>query len=531
LRAANQQVAAGRLVERLWPVNDRARDQHSKSDSKSAAATRQTLLYNPDAVRLTLKLALAVLPGALLVVAAAAFLELGRDRAEFEADQRADDLAASGAFADSMGRLWEAAGEAPVRAAMDRIRAFEARYRVSWIDLRAPGAGLPPEDLAALARGEEVTRREDRAGAAGWLHAVTPVRFHGAVVGAVDVSEPPPDLRAHVRRTIRATIATTVSLAATMVLVILLVGEWIVGRPISVLIGQARRVAGGDLRARSSPQQRDELGELTREFNGMLDRLEVASAEVRASTRARFTALEQLRHAQRLTTVGRLASSVAHELGTPLNVIAGRARLIVEDARDAQVHAAIVIDQAERITKIIRQLLDYARRRPPQKEEQDLAKLASDLLPLLSTLATKKRIELRLHPETSTAPVTADPTQVQQALTNLIVNAIQASGPDGRVDVALQAVRVRRPTRLHDDPGGELDAFEVAVEDHGPGMSPEVLARVFEPFFTTKAVGEATGLGLSVANDIVEEHGGWIEAQSEPGRGSRFAMFLPRRPA
>jgi signal transduction histidine kinase len=439
------------------------------------------------------------------------------------------------ALADSMGKIWEAVGESSVRAAMNRIRGTEARYRLGWVELDAKADGvLPPAERRTLARGESVLWNEPHGEARGWLHAVAPVRAHGAVVGAVDVAEAPLDLQAHVRRTISATLVTTLALAATMMLVTLLVGAWVVGGPISVLIGQARRVAAGDLGARSAPRHRDELGELTREMNRMLDRLEAAAAEVRASTRERFAALEQLRHAERLTTVGRLASSVAHELGTPLNVVAGRARLIVEDEHDARAHAGIIIDQAERMTKIIRQLLDYARRRPPQKEEQDLVPLASDVLPLLATLASKKQIELRFATEAAAAPVTADRTQVQQALTNLIVNAIQASADGGVVDVTLRSGRGRRPAaaRERDHAGtAEVDGFEVTVRDHGPGMPPEVLARVFEPFFTTKPVGESTGLGLSVAHDIVDEHGGWIAAESEAGRGSRFAMFLPRRAA
>jgi two-component system, NtrC family, sensor kinase len=483
-------------------------------------------------VRLTLKLALAVLPGALLVVAAAAFLELRRDRAEFEADQRSDDRATAGAFADSMGKMWEAVGERPVRRAMERLATFEARYRVSWIDVGRADAALPPPERAAVARGEEILWRDGASEPPGWLHAVSPVHAGGRVVGAVDVSEPPPDLRAHVRRTIRATLVTTLALAATMMLMTLLVGAWVVGGPIAVLINQARRVAGGDLGARSVPRHQDELGELTRELNRMLDRLEGAAAEVRASTRERFDALEQLRHAERLTTVGRLASSVAHELGTPLNVVTGRARLIVEDEHEARTHARIIIDQAERMTKIIRQLLDYARRRPPQKGEQDLSRLAADLLPMLATLASKKRIQLEFRAEVAAAPVTADATQVQQALTNLIVNAIQASADGATVDVTLRAATARRPA--NGNAGGKPtsdETFELAVRDHGPGMPPEVLARVFEPFFTTKPIGESTGLGLSVTHDIVDEHGGWIEADSAPGRGSRFSMFLPRRVA
>ncbi len=205
----------------------------------------------------------------------------------------------------------------------------------------------------------------------------------------------------------------------------------------------------------------------------------------------------------------------------------------MEDEREASTHAKIIIDQAERMTKIIRQLLDYARRRPPQKEEQDLSRLAADLLPLLSTLASKKSIQLNFRSEVATAPVTADATQVQQALTNLIVNAIQASAEGAAVDVTLRDGGARQPPHGHLSENRRVAAgtFELTVRDHGPGMPPEVLSRVFEPFFTTKPVGESTGLGLSVAHDIVDEHGGWIEADSEPGRGSRFSMFLPRRAA
>jgi signal transduction histidine kinase len=124
--------------------------------------------------------------------------------------------------------------------------------------------------------------------------------------------------------------------------------------------------------------------------------------------------------------------------------------------------------------------------------------------------------------------VIADSTQVQQALANLVVNAIQASAEGGAIDVTLRPARGRRAGPAGGDEN-ERDGFEVSVRDHGPGMSADVLARVFEPFFTTKPVGESTGLGLSVANDILDEHGGWMEAESEPGRGSRFSMFLPRR--
>jgi signal transduction histidine kinase len=480
-------------------------------------------------VKLALKLALAILPGSLAVIATAAVLDLRRDSADFEADQRADDLAIARMLADTVGRTWEDGGRTRALALLEPSRGLAPRFRIHGVDLPDAEAGrtstLSPRERTAIARGEEVLWHRDSD--TRWFHALSPVRAHGAVVGAIDLSEAPTDLRAHVRGTIRATLLTTLALSATMVLVTLLVGAWVVGRPVTALIGQARRVASGDLHARSVPHQRDELGELTRELNGMLDRLETAAADVRASTQQRFAALDQLRHAERLTTVGRLATSVAHELGTPLNVVAGRARLIVEDEREATKHAEIIIDQSTRMTKIIRQLLDYARRQPPQKAPQDLGRLAGAVLTLLETLASKHGVLLRLSSELPEVPVVADATQIQQALTNLVVNAIQASARGGTVDVTLRAVRATPPVYSAEAPH-EGDYFVVTVQDHGHGMPSDVLARVFEPFFTTKPVGESTGLGLSVANDIVEEHGGWMSAQSEPGRGSQFSLYLPR---
>jgi len=478
-------------------------------------------------VKLALKLALAILPGALAVIATAAVLDLRRDSADFDADQRSDDLTMARVLATTIGRTWDDGGKARALALLEPMRGLAARFRVRWVDLGDPTSPLSPAERDKIGRGEEVLWHKG-SDTPGWLHALSPVRSKGVVVGAIDLSEAPTDLRAHVRNTIRATLLTVVALSATMVLVTLLVGAWVVGRPVTALITQARRVASGDLGARSVPHQRDELGELTRELNGMLDRLEQAAVEVRASTEQRFAALQQLRHAERLTTVGRLASSVAHELGTPLNVVAGRARLITEDEQDATKHAGIIIDQTTRMTRIIRQLLNYARRGPPEKDRQDLRRLASQVLTLLETLASKRGVVLRLEADLPEVPVIADQTQIQQALTNLVVNAIQASHSGGTVDVTLRAASARRPPPSSRNAATTGDFYEVSVQDHGEGMPPELLARVFEPFFTTKPVGESTGLGLSVANDIVEEHGGWITAASEPEQGSRFSLFLPR---
>jgi two-component system, NtrC family, sensor kinase len=238
-------------------------------------------------------------------------------------------------------------------------------------------------------------------------------------------------------------------------------------------------------------------------------------------------ALTQLRHADRLANVGKLASGIAHELGTPLNVIGGWGRMIaareLEDAEAAD-GARIIVDQAERMTRIIRQLLDFARRRSPRKELLDLRTPIAQSLALLAPLAEKRhaRFEQRLPAEP--ALVQADAAQLQQVLTNLLVNAVQAMPSGGRIEAALYREKLVPPPDSGAPPG---EYFCIEVQDEGTGMSEEVLGRVFEPFFTTKEPGEGTGLGLSVSQGIAQEHGGWIALESKPGAGSRFRVYLP----
>jgi signal transduction histidine kinase len=238
--------------------------------------------------------------------------------------------------------------------------------------------------------------------------------------------------------------------------------------------------------------------------------------------------------------VGKLASGIAHELGTPLNVVSGRAQLIQEsvpassgdkigaaELLEVADHARIIVEQSRRMSAIIRQLLDFARRRGVRKAAYDLRQLVAQTVSMLQNLAGKRGVALVVEPDPATAPAFAqvDASQMQQVLTNVVVNAIQSMPTGGTVTLSL------RPSSAQAPQGEECAAgerWEIAVKDEGEGIGPEVLPRVFEPFFTTKAVGEATGLGLSVAYGIVQEHGGFITAESEPGKGSRFAIHLPR---
>lgn len=269
------------------------------------------------------------------------------------------------------------------------------------------------------------------------------------------------------------------------------------------------------------------LGQVTARVKRERERLRALLSQ---ETTARIATVEQLRHRDRLAMIGQIASGIAHEVGTPLNVIAGRARLITEpDAtpEEAQQHAAAILEQSERVAATIRQLLDFARRRGPQRDHVNLLDLSRRVLDLLRPLAAKRQIELVLSASSAPATAPVDAMQIEQALGNLVMNALQAIRGRGTVSVRVDVVVKTPPVEV-----GQKRAEQVAitVEDNGAGIAPEHLLHVFEPFFTTQRAGEGTGLGLSITREIVHDHGGWIEVKSEPAAGSRFTMYLPKAP-
>src|SRR5262249_51395747 len=168
--------------------------------------------------------------------------------------------------------------------------------------------------------------------------------------------------------------------------------------------------------------------------------------------------------------------------------------------------------------------LDFARRRTPQMSSVDLKELASRTLALLHPLAEKAGVNLTLK-GMNQASTQADVGQIEQVLTNLVINGIQAMPHGGDLIVDVSTQRVKPPA---DSGGPEADYFRVSISDRGEGIPDEVRSHLFEPFFTTKDVGEGTGLGLSVSYGLIREHHGWISVDGEPGRGSCFSIYLPK---
>jgi signal transduction histidine kinase len=409
--------------------------------------------------------------------------------------------------------VWAQKGREEALSLLDNVSTADGRFRVRWVD------GQPPAAPA--------TSRERH-------YTDVPIQVHGQVVGFVELSESLAYEQAYVRETLVRTAWATMAAVLVAALLAAGLGLYMVGRPLARLAQKARSVGAGDLSGTLNLRQRDEIGELAREIDAMCDRLARARVSLADETEARVRAVEQLRHADRLATVGKLASGIAHEVGTPLGVALVRANMISsgrvggEEAREG---ARIIGEQVERIARIIRQLLDFARGqsvRPPgqgaRHEPVDIASLVEKTLSLVKPLADKRQLTLDLRAAPGLPKPSIDEGQIQQVLLNLVVNSIHACDHPGQVTVDVSLANATAPADLG---GAKGEYLCLSVADQGMGISPEILPRIFEPFFTTKSVGEGTGLGLSVAYGIVREHGGWIDVQSVARQGSRFSVYLP----
>jgi len=471
-------------------------------------------------MRLTRKFIAALVIGVALVALIQGYLDYRRERDVFDRQMRSEAAALGRALARGMAEVWERDGEAAAREFLITASSQSEHIRARWVWLDSTSRDAPrasKETLAPVSANQVVVIKDERG---NLLLTYIPVDVPEPRDGAIEIAQPLAELDKYTSDSLRNEALGSASAVVIAAALALGLGVVFIGRPISRLAAKARRVGTGDLSGPLELRQRDELGELAAEINLMCERLG-------EEQKAREAATEQLRHADRLTTVGKLASGIAHELGTPLNVVAGRARLI----RDHEVEggevvdsARIVAEQADRMTALIRQLLDFARPRPLHKAPVNVASMAARACELVATIARKANVTLRPPAPDDALRVEADEGQLHQVLTNLVVNAIHAMPDGGTVEIVTRIVEQAAPPYVgHQAPRW----LAIEVRDTGIGMDDETRARIFEPFFTTKQVGEGTGLGLSVTWGIVREHDGWIDVASAPGNGATFTVYLP----
>ena len=299
--------------------------------------------------------------------------------------------------------------------------------------------------------------------------------------------------------------------------------RWIF-RPLDILIRGSRKVAGGDFNYQVQLQTHDEMSELAGAMNDMTLRFRTIRDDLDRQVQDRT---KQVVRNEQLASVGFLAAGVAHEINNPLASIAmcaesleSRVRDLLESVGGGSDDQGSVIanylqmiqSEAFRCKGITEKLLDFSRIGPPKRQLTDLRELVQGVIEMIGHLGRyqSKKIELRDGPAVS-VPVNGQ--ELKQVVLNLLTNALDSLGDDGRVEIRLE-LRDRMA--------------ELSVVDNGCGMTPEVMERIFEPFFTRRRAGQGTGLGLSICYRIVSDHGGTIEARSPgPAQGATFLVRLP----
>lgn len=473
-------------------------------------------------MQLTRRLTLAHGLTVTLVLAAAGVFQVQRELRSFEEDTWRDHHALMSALSSAAAEVQRLGGSREAQDVVVHANTSRAPVEIRWLD-RARDAKVPLAALQAVKTHSEVHAREPGT-QAFVLYKPVATSTSDAIL---ELWEPMTEMRDFTRTTVVSVALTTLTIGLLLVLLAHQFGARIVGRPVARLVDKARRVGSGDLTQPVEVPESDEFGLLAREMNAMCDGLSQWRETANKEFEARMSALEQLRHSDRLATAGKLAAGIAHELGTPLNVVSGRARLISSDELDDEEtrdSARVIEEQAERMAHIIRQLLDFARVEHRRTEKGDLRDVAHEACALLRPTSEKKGVELVYRPPPKPVEAVFSWSHVLQAVMNLVVNAVQAAPPGTRVTLRTELIQTAPPPGHG---GASNDWASLSVCDRGPGIAPEVVARVFEPFFTTKAVGEGTGLGLSVAYGIAHEHGGWIDLNTSQRDGTTFSLYLP----
>lgn len=306
-----------------------------------------------------------------------------------------------------------------------------------------------------------------------------------------------------------------------------------VSKPVSLLDEGMRKIARGELDHVIKINSNDEMGLLARTFNSMAmdikkykENMEnwrmMLEEEVQKKTAEIMKAHDQLINAEKLASLGRMAASVAHELNSPLTGIVTFSHLMLkrtppENKQDIE-DLEVIIEQANRCSKIIKSLLGFSRRTTAEKIFVNINDLAEGTISMVRNQAKFHNIKFNLNFDNSIPPVAVDPNQMQQVLLNLLINAVDAMNEKGQITAE---------TRLIADRANDKEYVEIEVTDTGPGIPEEQIGKIFEPFFTTKPVGKGTGLGLAVSYGIIKKHGGNIFVRSEAGKGASFFIRLP----
>jgi signal transduction histidine kinase len=289
-------------------------------------------------------------------------------------------------------------------------------------------------------------------------------------------------------------------------------------RAIGVHLGRLNssmaKIAGGQRKHRFDPRGPEEIIQIGQAFNNMLDSIDNAEKTIEEHRKNQAKLENELRQTEKLAALGRLAAGTAHELGTPLSVISGRAQRGLRDESLSENQKNILLsvrNEVSRMEHIIRQLLDFSRRNPLRCSMIYPSRIINSAVSSIEGEALKNKAEINISGASDEKMIMFDGVRVQQALINLLSNALQCT-KNPVIDVGCRNFE---------------DGVSFYVKDNGPGICENELTKIFEPFYTTKTVGEGTGLGLSVVHSVAEEHGGEVKVSKNESGGACFELYIP----
>ena len=303
-------------------------------------------------------------------------------------------------------------------------------------------------------------------------------------------------------------------LAILIIIILFLIFYFVFNRlinsPLQNFIKTMEKIEAGDLSAKLPANKNDEIGMLEKKFNRMVGKLNESQTEIEELH------FEQLRHADKLVTLGELAAEMAHEINNPAAIIMSRAdylqiesgnKHLLENYKD---DIDVILNQTQRVSKITQNILKYSKKLPKNFEKIELIQIVNESLKILEPRIYKNKIKIIKNFEIDKAFIFGDAVQIEQVLTNLVNNAIDAMNSNGELRIQVKK--------------SENQEIIFSISDNGQGVEDHIKERIFSPFFTTKSGNKGTGLGLYIVNNICKNHNAEIKCESEPKKGTKFII-------
>ncbi|BHH82471.1 sensor histidine kinase [Desulforhopalus sp. 52FAK] len=473
-----------------------------------------------------------LLLGMIALICIDEFLNFQKEITQYESDMITNAIQNGKSISGMVSHTWRESGEEKaLQLISDASESGTIQVRWVWLDTflgTFTGSSEEKSQLERILQGENISLKLKNDEGILVRYTYVPVDVGTSQAGALQLSQTLLPLTEFSKNMLIRAVTITALLALVCGIILFIFIDRKIRRPLNNLMAQAERIGQGDLTANKEIIGDNELSEMAETMNDMCSRLLIAKEKIKFEYDARLKTIEQLRHTERLSSFGVLAAEIAHELGTPLNVVDGRAKMIIrenlpmEDIHDC---ASIIQSQAERMAVIIRQLLDFTRQPKQKISREDITFHIKQVFQLLYPMAAKQRVSFSLNKKDDTKVIlSGDFAQLQQVLVNLLMNAIQAMPDGGKVDVDLSNEIITGSTT---DKHTKTSYLKIKIQDEGEGILKENIQHIFTPFFTTKTIGTGTGLGLSIAHGIIEENGGWINIENRVQRGACFTIYLP----